>query len=458
MKNQKFHVLAFEWQPEYRKNIENALFDDAEITYENDPDAFCQKVDRHNYDAIFMGLQNSNSSTFNLLQKARKTAPGIPVIIISSADQAELIDEAIRHGAADFITDPFLPARIQLSMKKAIAERHKGNELAYLRRTQDVLYDFDNLVAETPSFKKTVEHLRKFAAFDSTLLLTGATGTGKSFLAGTVHFNSPRHEKPFIKVNCVNVSEQLLESELFGHEKGAFPGADKQRIGRLEQADGGTVFLDEIGYISVNLQAKILRILEEKRFEPLGGTRTIDVDVCLIIATNKNLATLMQTGQFREDLFYRINVLSAQLPPLVERPQCIVPLSRKLLRKIASSVQKPIVDFTPEALTLLTSYHWPGNIRQLANSIERAVILEDGPYITPPSLYSADEFQADSMASSKVLELHDNERTLILRALKECSWIQKKAADKLGISPRVMNYKIKKFNIKHPRWRKNKNR
>lgn len=457
MKKQKFHVLAYNWQPGNKKEIEAALADSSHITYENDPGTFRLKLEKENYDVIFLELHPDNGSTFNMLRAIQQNIPSTPVIVTSASDQPELIVEAMREGAYDFITDPFLPERVRCSVEKAVADRHCANELAYLRRTQDVVYNFEDVVAETPSFRQLIENLRKFAAFDSTMLFTGKTGTGKSFLAGAIHFNSPRRAKPFIKVNCTNMPEKQLESELFGHEAGAFPGADRQRIGRLEQAEGGTVFLDEIGDISPALQAKLLRFLEEKSFERLGGSRTIFIDVRIIAATNKNLASRIADGQFREDLFYRLNVLPVQLPALKDRPNCIAPLARNLLKRIAANVCKPISGFTDEAMQLLTGYHWPGNILQLANVIERAVILEEGEYITPFSLQSPGELVPPEPArGDKIPELEDSERSLVLRALRECNWVQKKAAQKLGVSPRVMNYKIQKFNISHPRWRKNK--
>jgi transcriptional regulator with PAS, ATPase and Fis domain len=334
--------------------------------------------------------------------------------------------------------------------------RQMANELAYLRRQQDIVYNFSQVIAESDNFKAILKSLRKFALTDASILLTGDTGTGKSFLSGSIHFNSPRRDHPFVKINCANIPETLLESELFGHEKGAFTGADKQRIGRFEQANHGTIFLDEIGEIPLEIQAKLLRVLEDKCFERVGGNRTIQVDVRLIAATNRNLPEQIAAGRFREDLFYRINVLEVHLPPLKERSRCLVPLARKLLHKASASMRKRIDDFSPEALAMIQGYNWPGNIRQLANTIERAVILEDSPVITPTSLQIPElsRVTAPLIQTAEPLETH--ERELILKALEENLWVQKNAARCLGISPRVLNYKINKFNITHPNWRKNK--
>ena len=229
--------------------------------------------------------------------------------------------------------------------------------------------------------KEIMKSLERFSRTDSTILITGDTGTGKSFLSGTVHFNSPRRKKPFVKINCANIPVDLLESELFGHEKGAFTGADKQRIGRFEQASGGTIFLDEIGEMNMGLQTKLLRVLEEKSFERVGGNKTIHADVRIIAATNRDLVRQVEMGLFREDLYYRINVLPIRLPSLKERKECLMPLAEVLLRKSCRALRRDIRGFTPEAVASIEAYDWPGNIRQLANTIERAVILEDDSFI-----------------------------------------------------------------------------
>ena len=289
------------------------------------------------------------------------------------------------------------------------------------------------------------------------MLVTGETGTGKSILSGSMHFNSARREKPFVKITCANIPETLLESELFGHEKGSFTGANKTRVGRLEQANGGTVFLDEIGELSAALQAKLLQVLEDKSFERVGGNRTIHSDIRIITATNRNLEEQVADKSFREDLYYRINVLRVHLPPLRERPDRIEPLAYYLLEKICRSVKRRMDGFSPEVVGLLKTYSWPGNIRELSNVIERAVIIEDGPIIQRDSV-SLPEVGAmrRSEIRSPSLELNNNERSLILQALEESLWIQRDAATRLGITPRILNYKVKKFGITHPRWRKNK--
>jgi DNA-binding NtrC family response regulator len=375
----------------------------------------------------------------------------------------------MNEGASDFLIHPLTFTRINIAVDKAIQIRDQRFEIAYHRRKQDVVYDFKDVVAHSQGMKLILRSLERFAKTDSTILITGDTGTGKSFLSGTVHFNSPRHKKPFVKINCANIPEDLLESELFGHEKGAFTGADKQRIGRFEQAGGGTIFLDEIGEMNLRLQTKLLRVLEEKSFERVGGNKTIYSDVRIIAATNKDLVGQVEKGFFREDLYYRINVLPVSLPSLKERRACILPLAELLLKKCCASMHRDIVGFTEKARALIQEYSWPGNIRQLANTIERAVILEDDrrvhsynlalpeKMVPPPREARVSRVTEEGGQQTDLSEsLAEQEKELILRTLEECLWVQKSAAAKLGISPRALNYKIGKLSITHRHWRRNK--
>jgi transcriptional regulator with GAF, ATPase, and Fis domain len=279
----------------------------------------------------------------------------------------------------------------------------------------------------------------------------GETGTGKELIAGAIHHNSHRTSRNFIKVNCAALQENLLESELFGHEKGAFTGADKQRIGRFEQADGGTLFLDEIGDMSANTQAKILRVLQEHEFERLGGTRTIRVDVRLIAATNRDLPSMGEAGTFREDLYYRLNVVTIEMPPLRERKEDVAALAGFFIRRFAGELKKKIEGLDPDALKLLMRYNWPGNIRELENAIERAVLLTEGPQLSNSDLslgeLTTGQPSGDASPVVKIpptgIALEEIERQAIIEALKMSNWVQKDAAELLAISPRVMNYKIK---------------
>jgi len=320
----------------------------------------------------------------------------------------------------------------------------------------------EGVIVHSPALRETLLRIDRVAPTDTTVLLSGETGTGKELIAGATHHNSLRNNRNFVKVNCAALQENLLESELFGHEKGAFTGADKQRIGRFEQADGGTLFLDEIGDMSPSTQAKILRVLQEHEFERLGGTRTLRVDVRLIAATNRDLSGMVQAGQFREDLYYRLNVVSIEMPPLRERKDDIVPLALTFIRKFAGELKKKIDGLDPDAQKLLMRYNWPGNIRELENTIERAILLAEGRAIASVDLRLGEVPTAggarDHASVVKIpptgIPLEDIERHALVEALKMSNWVQKDAAELLSISPRVMNYKIKTLGIEFPRGRR----
>jgi Nif-specific regulatory protein len=333
------------------------------------------------------------------------------------------------------------------------------HEIDYLRHAQGGIYEFDNIIGSSGALSAVLGVVKKVAKSNTTVLVRGETGTGKELIAGAVHHNSQRNSRSFIKVNCAALQENLLESELFGHEKGAFTGADKQRIGRFEQADGGTLFLDEIGDMSPNTQAKILRVLQEHEFERLGGTRTLKVDVRLIAATNRDLPTMVDAGAFREDLFYRLNVVTIEMPPLRERKDDIAALADFFINRFSGELKKKIDGLSAEALKLLMRYHWPGNIRELENAIERAMLLADGHQISTDDLRLGETgtmgAPRDAQSVIKIpptgIALEEIERMALIEALKMSNWVQKDAAELLAISPRVMNYKIKTLGIDFPR-------
>ncbi len=435
--------------------INPALFGQSNLIFKSEARDFQVELDKRQFDLIFLELDAGSGLNMELLEYAHKKNPYTPIIITSASERADIVVQAMNMGASDFLVHPLSETRLSVAMQKAIESKEQKFEIDYHRRKQDVVYDFRDVIAYSKSMSDVLVSLEKFAQTDSTILITGETGTGKSFLSGTVHFNSPRKKKPFVKINCANIPEALLESELFGHEKGAFTGADKQRVGRFEQAGGGTIFLDE-----------------EKAFERVGGNKTINVDVRVIAATNKNLTSQIEKGLFREDLYYRINVLPVRLPPLRERDLCIVPLANVLLKKYCQSTRRDIKGFHPEALADIQAYDWPGNIRQLANTIERAVILTEGRLISAEHLLlpghrvleAQPAFSSSSATTGNIeveqrqidISLATQERELVLRVLEECLWVQKNAAAKLGISPRALNYKIRKLGITHPHWRRNK--
>ncbi|MFQ5866038.1 MAG: sigma-54 interaction domain-containing protein [bacterium] len=324
------------------------------------------------------------------------------------------------------------------------------------------------LASRSPEIREIYKLIKKVAKSNASILIHGETGTGKELVASLIQFISHRANKPFVKVNCAALPENLLESELFGHEKGAFTGAYQTRIGKFEQADGGTLFLDEIGDMHLATQAKILRVLQDQTFNRLGGNRTIVVDVRIIAATNKDLLQEIELGNFRADLYYRLNVVSLHIPPLRKRKEDILIIAEFFRRKFCQELRIDVPGFCDETLALLKNHSWPGNIRELRNLIERAVLVaEEGKIITPKDLAMSgkDYFAAGGkdrrkpsdgeLISFNTLNLEIVEKETILCALEMSNWVQKDAANLLGISPRALNYKINQHNITHPTWKKN---
>jgi DNA-binding NtrC family response regulator len=388
------------------------------------PNAFeaAERTKKETFSVILLDLRDESADLENIIRILQEHAPLTPIIVTSAMTDTELIVRAIKAGATDFITRPVVDEKIRLAVHQAIENRSLKNEIDYLRRQQDVEYDQDHIIAVSSVMQEIMGTIKRVAKSDATILMTGETGTGKSFIS--------------------NIPETLLESEFFGHEKGAFTGADRTRAGRFEQADRGTLFLDEFCELGFDLQAKLLRVLEEKTYERLGGNKTIQADTRIIAATNRNIEAEVRDGKFREDLYYRINVLRIHMPPLRER------------------IEKQVDTLSPEVLVLFKTYPWPGNIRELSNTIERAIFLTDGPTIEAVhiSLPKIRELPAPAATPpAKQLRLSDQEeKEFIIRALEKNLWIQKDAAKQLGLTPRALNYRIKKHCITHSRWRRNK--
>jgi Nif-specific regulatory protein len=424
--------------------------------------AAIEKLHEGFFDVVVSDLKMGGSSGLDVLKTAKTLHPSCAVILMTAFGSVSTAVEAMKAGAFDYVQKPFEIEEMEVKIEKALEMRRMQHQIDYLRHAQGAIYDFDRIIGSSGALEKVLGVVRKVARSNTTVLVRGETGTGKELIAGAIHHNSHRASRNFVKVNCAALQENLLESELFGHEKGAFTGADKQRIGRFEQADGGTLFLDEIGDMSANTQAKILRVLQEHEFERLGGTRTIKVDVRLIAATNRDLTTMVESGHFREDLFYRLNVVTIDMPPLRERKEDIAALATFFIRRFAGELKKKVEGLEPDALKLLMRYHWPGNIRELENAIERAMLLAEGTHIAVDDLRLGDTGALGSpRESSSILKvpptgipLEDIERLALIEALKMSNWVQKDAAELLSISPRVMNYKIKVLGIEFPRGRR----
>src|SRR5512138_3378224 len=418
-----------------------------------------ERLHASSYDVVVSDLKMGGSDGLDVLRTAKSLHPTTTVILMTAFGTVQTAVEAMKIGAFDYVQKPFEIEEMEVKIEKAIEHRRLRHEIDYLRHTQQDIYDFDRIVSASTALQRVLDIVKKVAKSNTTVLIRGETGTGKELIAGAIHHNSLRAARNFVKVNCAALQENLLESELFGHEKGAFTGADKQRIGRFEQADGGTMFLDEVGDMSASTQAKILRVLQEHEFERLGGTRTIRVDVRLIAATNRNLASMVTAGLFREDLYYRLNVVSIEMPALRERKEDINQLATFFLRRFAGELKKRVDGLATDAQKLLMRYNWPGNIRELENAIERAVLLTEGPQLSASDLslgeLSTGQPSGDPSPVVKIpptgIALEEIERQAIIEALKMSNWVQKDAAELLAISPRVMNYKIKTLGIDYAR-------
>jgi len=420
-----------------------------------------ERLHEGSFDVVLSDLKMGGSDGLDVLRSAKALHPSAAVILMTAFGSVGTAVEAMRIGAFDYVQKPFEIEEMEIKIGKALELRRMRHEIDYLRHTQNDIYNFDSIVGSSPALQKVLGVVRKVAKSNTTILIHGETGTGKELIAGAIHHNSMRSGRNFVKVNCAALQENLLESELFGHEKGAFTGADKQRIGRFEQADGGTMFLDEVGDMSPSTQAKILRVLQEHEFERLGGTRTLKVDVRLIAAANRSLPAMVAAGQFREDLYYRLNVVSVEMPPLRERKEDISALADFFVRRFSAELKKKIDGIAPDAYKLLMRYNWPGNIRELQNALERAVLLTEGHVITAEDLRLGEtaSFGSDADAARVVrvppagIALEEIERQALIESLKMCNWVQKDAAELLHVSPRVINYKIKTLGIRLPRGR-----
>jgi Nif-specific regulatory protein len=423
-----------------------------------------ERLHEGHFDLVLSDLKMGGSDGLDVLRTTKTLHPSTAVILMTAFGSVHTAVEAMKIGAFDYVQKPFEIEEMEVKIEKALEMRRMRHELDYLRHTQNDIYDFDRIIGTSGPLQRVLGVVRKVAKSNTTVLIRGETGTGKELIAGAIHHNSLRAARNFVKVNCAALPETLLESELFGHEKGAFTGADRQRIGRFEQADGGSLFLDEVGDMSAAIQAKILRVLQEHEFERLGGTRTQKVDVRLIAATNRDLAQMVSAGQFREDLYYRLNVVSVEMPPLRERKEDILALAMFFVKKFGGELKKKLDGIDQEAQKMLLRYNWPGNIRELENSIERAILMTEGQFIAAEDLRLGEAATAGSTgpreASSLVkippagVPLEEIERSALMEALRMSNWVQKDAAELLGISPRVMNYKIKTLRIEFPRGRR----
>jgi two-component system response regulator HydG len=408
-----------------------------------------RKLESESFPVVVSDIKLGDLTGVDVLKKAKEINTSTEVILMTAYATVETAVQALRLGAFDYIQKPFELEQLKHRVETALKMGRVIGELEFYRKAEyRNALDEGALVAESTGMKGILSVIKKVAPTNATVLITGETGTGKELLATIVHLGSPRANNPLVKVNCAALHENLLESELFGHERGAFTGAEKLRIGRFEQADKGTIFLDEIGDMSPTTQAKVLRVLQEQEFERLGSSgKSIKVDVRVVAATNKDLRVEVKEGRFRQDLYFRLNVVNLHVPPLRERREDILPLARFFIDKYAVDFKKKVTGFASGAIEKMRSYAWPGNVRELQNAIERAVLLCDGDIIEAQHLTMDSRPEGEISTGGDTLILEELERAAIQQALRSARGVQKEAAQLLGISPRVLNYKIQVLKI-----------
>jgi len=409
---------------------------------------------REKFDLVMTDLRMPGMGGMEWMQRLRELDPEVPVIVLTAYGTVATAVEAMKRGAFDFILKPFDVDAVEVVIRNALELTRYRTENRYLRERYDAPTAFENIVGSSPAMQQIFELVRRVAPTKSAVLITGETGTGKELIARAIHNRSPRESKLFVPLNCAAIPAELLESELFGHTRGAFTGAQAARIGKFEIADGGTLFLDEIGDMPYPLQAKLLRVLQEGIIEPVGSNRRVPVDVRVVSSTNRDLSAGMQGGTFREDLFYRLNVFHIQAPPLRERREDIRPLFESWLRRFGSELGRTDLRLGPDASAVLEAYEWPGNVRELQNTVERAVVLSSAAEIDAAFVRSLLPVKPGAGLEEPPLDesglegaVAQLERKLILRTLAESADNKAEAARRLGISERTLWYKLKKYRL-----------
>ena len=450
-------VLIVDDEKHTREGLRRALEGDYAITIAEDGTSAMRLLESESYDIVLTDLRMPDFDGLQLVQRAQSVARPPVCIVMTAYGTVENAVEAMRRGAHDYLTKPIDLDRLELVLARALKSRRLEVENVTLRQQLDKRYGLENIIGQSAPMIEVLDTIRQVAPSRATVLIQGESGTGKEVIARAVHQLSPRRNGPFLAVHCAALSQNLLESELFGHERGAFTGALERRIGRFEEADGGTIFLDEIGEIDPAVQVKILRVLGERQLERVGGNKTLTLDVRLVAATNRNLEELVKAGKFRDDLFYRLQVVTVTLPPLRQRGEDVVLLANAFLREFARENKKIISEITPEAMSALLLYTWPGNVRELRTAIERAVVLARGDKIAlrdlPPSVTAAAETAQAQAAipperlAGSGLTLAEVERQMFIHALKTSKSNRSEAARRLGISRRTLHRKLHDYRL-----------
>ncbi len=456
----KKRLLLIDDEPRVRASLKMVLEPLYDIAQASDGPEGLDIFRKESPDLVLLDIVLPGTDGLAVLQMLRTERKSTPVVMLTGTKSVKSAVDAMKLGAADYLSKPFDVDELRIVIDRALNSSELEQEVTQLRAQVVKRYAFHNLIGKSQGMQEIYAKIEQVADSRTTVLITGESGTGKELVAKALHYNSSRRERPFIALNCAALPETLIESELFGHEKGSFTDATARRVGQFELANTGTLFLDEIGDLSPITQAKLLRVIQEREFTRIGGVQPIKVDVRIVAATNKNLDDLVRKGQFREDLYYRINVIALYLPPLRERAEDIPLIANHFLEKRLEEAQRPPIEFGKEALELLTRYPWPGNVRELENFIEQAFIwsqhaTEITPEHLPTSMKSTSRspsLRDDTLAGRLSLEkaVMEFEREIILDALKRTNYVQTHAANLLGISRRMLKYRMDTLGIGRP--------
>lgn len=442
-----------------REGLRAALEDRYDVYVAEDAKSAMGLLEQENFDVMLTDFRLPNEDGMKLIARAKSLSKPPICILMTAYGSEELAVDAMKRGADDYIAKGRLQIdELEMRIARALKQQKLEVENVSLRKQLDSKFGLENIVGESPLMQEVFDVVKQVAPTRATVLIGGESGTGKELIAKAIHHLSPRAKQQFVTVHCAALASSLLESELFGHERGAFTGAHERRVGRFEQAQGGTLFLDEIGEIDASIQIKLLRFLGERTFERVGSNKTLTADVRLVAATNKNLAELVKAGKFREDLFFRLRVVEINLPALRVRTGDIPLIAHNFLREFAKENNKPVKEFTSDAMELLLNYPWPGNVRELRTTIERAVVLCRGEKISardlPPSLRSGvsdlatgNENQSLAGFPGGNLTVHEAEKQLIIRALKDTNGHRTRAAQKIGMSRRTLHRKLHEYHL-----------
>ncbi len=446
------NVLVVDDDPAHRTMLRTLLTGWGYTIIEaNDGSAAVENVKNQAFDLILMDIRMIKVSGLQALTEIKAFNPAIPVIMMTAYSSVETAVEALKNGAYDYLTKPLDFDELRIAMERAMDHKLLREENRLLKESLGDHFDRRNIIGRSPAMVKLLETVAQVAPSEATVLIAGESGTGKEMIAGATHFNSPRKTGPFVKINCAAITETLLESELFGHERGAFTDAHRKKEGRFRQAHRGSLFLDEISEMSLGMQVKVLRVLQEKEITRVGGEEVIEVDVRLIAATNKDLLQEIDKGRFREDLYYRLNVVTLTMPPLRERGEDIPLLAQHFLEMFIKKNNKGIKGFTPQSMDRLLRYDWPGNVRELMNTVERGVVLSSSEYLDEEDLpliqrdlpLEMEITDVDTIPSD--LPLDEVEKTTILKTLESTGGNKSEAARRLGITRRTLHKKLKKY-------------